>query len=106
MEIEYYRFSDEREWRFVPHHEAGCDFLLGSKTSIADDKWKDANEKLSSITLTFEPNDIKYIIIKNDDQISDFINTLRSNKGRHFSLYEIERLTTRILTSEQIMTDV
>lgn len=104
--IKNYRFSDEREWRFVPSHEEDCDFLLGSRSSISDERWNKSCAKLDDLDLTFEPNDIKYIIIRGDQEISGFVNLLRNDKGNQYSLHDIERLTTRILTSEQIMTDV
>lgn len=102
-----YRFSDEREWRFVPHYGTDfCNFMLGSKDSISAEQWDDTCGKLDKLVLSFEPNDIKYIIIRSDDEISDFVNLLRNAKGKNYSLHDIERLTTRILTSEQIMTDI
>lgn len=101
-----YRFSDEREWRYVPSNTDECVYLFGSKSSISDDKWTSALTELENMSLKFEPNDIKYIFIKNDREISDFISFLRQNKGGEYSLYDIERLTTRIITSEQIFTDV
>ncbi|PWK80346.1 hypothetical protein LX99_00811 [Mucilaginibacter oryzae] len=62
------------------------------------------NQKASALTLSFEPQDIKYIIIKHDSEITEFINVLRSAKGK-FSYNEVDRLTTRIITTEQILSD-
>ncbi|MBC7750940.1 MAG: hypothetical protein H7Z73_04360 [Candidatus Saccharibacteria bacterium] len=99
-----YRFSDEREWRYVPPLNEEC-ILFASK------KYFDANkeetiESAQKLRLNFEPNDIKYIIIENDEEIPEFIEHVRSTKGKKYTHADIERLTTRILTSEQIKTDM
>lgn len=65
-----------------------------------------SDEKLTDLRLTFAPNDIKYIIINDDSEIRDFIDHLRRAKGKKFTLDDIERLTTRLLTSEQIQSDM
>jgi len=51
------------------------------------------------------PNDIKYLIIDNDDEITELIHHLRRVKGR-FDQDTIDRLSSRILTAEQINNDV
>jgi hypothetical protein len=98
-----YRFSDEREWRYVPdfaHHEM----------IILDDDYRQkkdvADFNIGKIRLKFEPNDIRYIIINNDAEIKEFIDHLRSSKGGKYTSFDIEKLTTRIFTSEQIKTDL
>jgi hypothetical protein len=101
--IASYRFSDEREWRYVPK-------FTKLKEMIATKATYEINqEKYSMIynndRLKFEPNDIKYIIIKDDSEIKEIISHLRNAKGRNYSYDDIERLTTRILTIEQIMGD-
>ena len=101
-----YRFSDEREWRFVPDHNTPCVFLMGSKLSISDESWEKSRTQLDKLVLKFEPNDIKYIIIKDDNEISYFVNFLRNDIEKHHKPHDIDRLSTRILTSKQIMTDV
>jgi len=104
--ITNYRFSDEREWRYVPPFSK-------EYISIAHTDWYDIKEnkeqadgQLEELRLTFNPEDIKYIIIAEDSEIGEFIDYLRRAKGKNYSLHEIERLTTRILTVEQIMTDI
>ena len=99
-----YRFSDEREWRYVPPRSDYPALLETDETYAADPPKADA--ALSSLRLTFEPEDIKYIIIRDDSEISEFLHHLRTAKGRKYSHYEIERLTTRLLTTEQILGDV
>ena len=100
-----YRYSDEREWRFVPPYSSDCEMLLVEEITKPEIK-KAADEKLTMLRLRFEPNDIKYIIIKDDSEISGFIEYLRNVKGRTYTMHDIERLTTRILTTEQIRDDI
>ena len=101
-----YRFSDEREWRFVPPFSENCEFLMSDGWYSESNNKKESDEKLLEMRLKFEPADIKYIIIDNDTEIGEFIDHLRRAKGKNFSLHEIERLTTRILTVEQIKSDI
>jgi hypothetical protein len=97
-----YRFSDEREWRYVADiNSANIKFLI---TKAEYDKNKHGR-LLPNVSLKFEPRDIKYIIIKNDNEIEHFINLLRNAKGKTYTQFDIERLTTRIITAEQIKSD-
>ena len=102
--IHNYRFSDEREWRYVPPKSQVTTLLLGSKHMSQEDKAA-ANATMTSVRLTFEPDDIRYIIIKTEKEIGDFLDVLRRAKGKKYSAHSIERLSTRILTADQIMTD-
>jgi len=101
-----YRFSDEREWRYVPDVEYGCELFYMAKDFEEDGVKETAANSIADLRLNFEPDDIKYIIIKDDSGITEVINHLRNAKGANFTLSSIERLTTRILTSEQIRTDI
>lgn len=102
-----YRFSDEREWRFCPDKNSlrTAPYLINYVTAYKRNKEK-FNKKLNHIRLRFTPDDITYIIIKNDSEIMEVIQHLENSKGNRFSLEQIRRLTTRILTSDQIMTDI
>ncbi|WP_265463034.1 abortive infection system antitoxin AbiGi family protein [Aeromonas salmonicida] len=106
-----YRFSDEREWRYVPCFTEEIPMLIPKAVLDSDTEgWVKyvykAKEQLKGITLSFQPNDIKYIIIENDAEISEFLDLLRRAKGNKYSYNDIERLMTRILTTEQIVTDM
>lgn len=100
-----YRYSDEREWRYVPGRDETCEMLFVDSDFARVGK-EAANASLAYLRLTFDPDDIKYIIIKTDDEIREFVEHLRSAKGDKYSLRQIERLTTRLLTTEQIHTDI
>lgn len=104
--IPNYRFADEREWRYVPHYSEACDMLILESIYLKPG-FKDASEaKLDNLRLEFEPNDIKYIIIDNDTEITEFIDHLKHTKGKKYTFHDVERLTTRILTAQQIMDDM
>ena len=99
---EKYRFSDEREWRYVPPMEdVTHDFHDGDEELPPE-----ALDWVSQFRLEFEPNDIKYIIISDDDEIGEFINHLEFAKGAKYTHADVRRLTTRILTYDQIKHDI
>lgn len=101
--IDKYRFSDEREWRYVPEYKDYQDMLAGAKDFKKNPTHH--TEQYADTRLEFEPSDIKYIIINNDSEIGQFVDHLRKTKGKKYNLHEIERLTTRILTVDQIRGD-
>ncbi len=100
-----YRFSDEREWRFVPDIDQASEMYYSDTDFTIDNTKEIANKSISNVRLAFEPNDIKYIIINDESEITHFINHLRTAKGAKYSMQDMEKLTSRILTSEQIRTD-
>jgi len=98
------KFYDEREWRYTPEKNSSIDFWL-EKEQYEDQSYLDeANVKVGQLKLQFNPEDIKYIIVKNESEINAMITALKSMKSR-FSPDVVEILTTRILTSEQIKND-
>jgi len=100
-----YRFADEREWRYIPPLNASM-FPFVSKDEISsDDKKQQYNQNISHIKLEFSPEDIKYLIINSDDEITELIDHLESVKGR-FDESTRRLLASRILTAEQIKNDV
>ena len=104
---ENYRFSDEREWRYVPSKQElqnAKRFIALSNYSTSEQK-KDANNTLSHIRLKFKADDINYIFVKDEDEISEFINIIRESHGKE-SFGSVERLMSRIITTDQIKTDI
>lgn len=100
-----YRFADEREWRFVPSINSGIPPLLpSSKISTIEEK-DQYNIMASYVKLRFKPEDIKYLIIKTDDEIIELINHLENAKV-NFHEDTRRRLMSRILTAEQINKDI
>lgn len=108
-EIKDYRFSDEREWRYtLPLENEALMFgnVQKSKNNLTKIKEikEDLNSKISNVRLEFEPEDISYIIIKKEEERDKIIRTLETVKGK-FPLEQVKRLTSRIISTEQIATD-
>lgn len=102
-----FRFADEREWRYVPplnNKEIEYPFIATSNIKNKEQKIE-FNKKIENIKLYFTPNDIKYLIIENDSEINDLISHIREVKMFHDSK-DVDRLSSRILTSEQIENDI
>jgi len=100
-----YRYSDEREWRYVPEYSTEFINLVGSNDL---DKQK-YNAEIADLRLNFEPKDIRYLIISKDSEIPQFIKHIRKldqAKGGKYPSRDIDHLTTRILTVEQIKGDM
>ena len=100
-----YVFANEREWRFVPPiSDEIISFVPIEKIRTPQQK-SSYNNKARDICLKFQPDDIKYLIVEKDSDINDLISHLREAKGR-FSYDTVDRLSSRILTYEQIEKDV
>lgn len=102
--VDEYRFSDEREWRYVPPVTESCEMMPSEEQYLKDEMVIQAS--VEHLRLKFEPNDIKYIIIQSDSEISEFVRLLRHAKGKTYAYDDVERLMTRILTTEQIIGDI
>lgn len=105
--IQKYRFADEREWRYVPEMKNNPTFkhwLLKSEYDT-DDKKALHNDLLSEERLCFNPNNILYIVVKDESEIDEIIQHIRAVKGKNYTLNEVDRLTTRILSCERILND-
>jgi hypothetical protein len=99
--IKGYRYSDEREWRYVPSAQ---DAQVIYHLDNYDDKSKKqkANATLEKLRLEFKPQDISYILIQSTSEIPEFIEFIKAQK---FPKQEHERLLTRLVTVEQIRKD-
>jgi hypothetical protein len=82
--------------------------MIGNVSNFDNNRLKEAkaklNESIISKNLGFEPNGISYIIIKEEKERDEIIRNLERVKNR-FPLEEVRRLTSRILSVEQIRTD-
>lgn len=100
------RFYNEREWRYVPKIE----FDSEVKNNLTKEEFlnptilENENKKLFEYRLGFKPSDIKYIFVKNENEIHPMMEELRNIKSR-FSRKEIDILTSKIITTEQIKED-
>lgn len=100
----FYRFADEREWRHVPPLQS---ILFPVEPEIRIDtaeKKKALVENALPLALSYEVEDISYIIVpaeKNIQPIKRLIqNCFCENEAK------MEHLLTRILTAEQIAADM
>lgn len=96
-------YYNEREWRYVP-----TTHVISSADVLSENDYlnKDTREYFSSLlpALSFEPNDIKYIIVDRESEIEETINTIRKIKSK-YPPPVVDILTSRIVTSEQIKND-
>lgn len=103
--IKNFRFADEREWRYVPN-SSDLLYPFAPKDNFSNTKKKNLlNAQVSHIKLAFQAEDIKYLIIERDEEISDLIMHLELAKA-HYDENTRRRLASIILTSEQIHNDV
>ena len=99
------RFYDEREWRYMPDPEKYNGSLFLSKDDFQDPVTiARANAQIEKAKLSFEPSDIKYIIVTKEEEILSMVKALHEIKSKYNSEI-ITKLTTRIITSEQIEND-
>lgn len=99
-----YRFSDEREWRYVPL--CTKDFPMFITESVYEDEIIEANHKLEKERLSFAPKDIEYIIVKNDREIHSFLDHIHLSKSPKYSEKAIALLKTKIITVKKIEGDI
>jgi hypothetical protein len=105
------RFYDEREWRYVPTIEqvlaAGFDVgpVLRKEEFLDAARVEEGNKKLQQCRLGFTPKDIKYLIVKTEGEIYDFVTRVRRIKEAKYPPEDIEVLVTRIISMEQIKQD-
>lgn len=103
--IEKYRFADEREWRYVPPFNENFLAWVGNNQYDTNAKKRTANSKLNAERLYFNANQILYVIVKDESEIEEIIAHIRHVKGKNYTMHEIDRLTTRILSCERIIKD-
>jgi hypothetical protein len=105
--IKNYRFSDEREWRYVLPVENDHQMLVNC-TDTATEAIKELkrvnNDKIIGERLRFGPDDISYIIIKNEKERNSVVSKILQIKEAH-SADKLARLNSKILSVQQIKTD-
>jgi hypothetical protein len=105
------RFYDEHEWRYLPDTSTltdnGRSLFLQHHQYMNPQELADANSRLETETtrLSFQADDIKYIIINDEKEINEMIRELRKIKGHRYDKVTIDRLVSRIITVKQIESD-
>jgi hypothetical protein len=104
--VDNYRFANEREWRYVPPI-ATSDIhpLIPIDIIKTKEQKKFLNETIEHKRLSYKPDDIRYLIVNTDNEITELIAHLHKSKNVYES-HIIDRLASRILTAEQIENDV
>jgi hypothetical protein len=64
-----------------------------------------ANGEISEHRLSFTPADIRYVIVRHDVEILDIIRDLERIKGQKYSADDIKVLSSRVISSDQIVED-
>lgn len=99
------RFYDEREWRFVPTMSNQDRKVLAKDQFLDDETRHHANRKLAeSFRIGFEPNNIKYLIVRLEEEIVPFIREVERIKGK-YGYDEVKLVTSRVISAEQIRSD-
>lgn len=103
--LDDYRFYDEREWRYVPSVEE----MKGKSNVIPFDSYSqkkdEYNEQINFIRLDFNFDDISYIIVKKEEDISELTRHLRNVYSDKCTATNLEILLTKIITVNQIISD-
>ncbi len=104
--VEKFRFADEREWRYVPSIDAVWPPFVDSKS--INERGKEFWNQTIDHRLEFEPDDIRYIIVANEDERMAVIEHIKggTEKDKKYGDAAVVRLTSRILTAQQIRDDV
>jgi hypothetical protein len=98
-----YRFYDEREWRFVPDLKD-----LGLERPHDDEDLFEGKFKKGLIdkpTLNFEADDIKYLIVKDINDVSPLINEIKKTERLNFTDSSEDILFSKIITVESLEAD-
>jgi len=98
-------FANEREWRYVPPISDNILSFVPIEKIRTPKQKSHFNQKVNHIKLRFQPDDIKYLIVERDSDINPLIAHLRQAKVG-FPPDMVDRLSSRILTYEQIERDV
>lgn len=94
-------FYNEKEWRYVPRKGR---FVLGKSDFNNDIKKNRENIEMEQRKLRFSPEDIKYIIIRQESEILPMIEEIKKIKIMQPEQI-IAKLTTRIITCKNIEKD-
>jgi hypothetical protein len=98
------RFYDEREWRYLPPELESIAAI--SREDFADPiKSKPVRDQVSRIPpLSFEPEDINYIVVATDAEMLTMVRAVRSIKGK-YDADTVDLLTSKIISAERIKED-
>lgn len=106
-EYQNYRFSDEREWRYVPEIDMLPDtnrFAIHENIYI---KEKDSyNSELLNMGIEFDLDDIRYIIVEREDQISVFKELIQKTFEKQILTKGANSININYFTTKQVENDI
>ncbi|SFF03286.1 abortive infection system antitoxin AbiGi family protein [Spirosoma endophyticum] len=104
-----YKYYNEKEWRYVPPL---TDIILSEFLilfqELNDTSKEEFNKRLESKSISFKASDVKYLIVDDKKEIDWLIKGLQAlnNKfPKKFTSYDVQYLTTTIVTCKQISED-
>lgn len=99
---EYRIFYEEREWRFVPKNFPVLAIRRANPELLARANAKmEADERLN-----FSAKDIKYIIVKAEKEIPEFVDFIENDLKGQFNPFERKLLVSKLISVEQIKDDM
>ncbi|MZK48993.1 abortive infection system antitoxin AbiGi family protein [Clostridium beijerinckii] len=102
-------FYDEREWRYIPNvidsDIDGYTYRLHGQDCLSQELKNKLNETLIKYKLKFEAKNVKYLILKNENEITNFMEFIDSLPEDRFNRNEKSILKTKIITVDNIKED-
>ncbi len=94
-------FYEECEWRYV-------DVSTGGLHPIEVSEAKDLehhNNKTKEHSLSFEPSDVRYILLEHKDDVTPMVDFINTRMGK-FSHNDLKLLTTKIVVLSELRSDI
>jgi hypothetical protein len=105
IDIEDYKFYDEREWRFVPTMEDIDNTSISIDVKEYEKDKDHYNNKLAKYRYTFNHDDISYLIVKSTKEIPILIEFLKTTFYNALKTSELDILLSKVCSTEQIIED-
>lgn len=98
-------FYQESEWRFLASHKFVPKYL--KKEAFQDHAARDKANVLANefASLSFTPQDVKYLFVQSDADIPELVNFINVELG-NFPQRDVQTLLTRIVSQEMIVNDI
>lgn len=95
-------FYDEREWRFVPKNFPVIPERKANQVAL-----EKANQEMQlNDKLLFKAKDVKYIIVKKENEIPAFVNFIENELSQEFDENERNILVSKLISVQQIKEDM
>jgi hypothetical protein len=100
--MENREFYNEREWRFTPNNFPVLEEKGTKESFLIEENMKMEN----GAQLTFKAKDIKYIIIKKEFEIPEFVDFIENDLKEQFEEHERKLLVSKLISVQQIRDDM